>query len=390
MRLISTAAVSGLFFASYAIALTVEARDPGYYGGGGGGYGCTAGRGYSTYGGCIDCGANTYSPGAYSQCIGCPAWSTSGLRASSCTCRAGYYSSSGTVIVGGTCYACPAGYYSGPGANGCSPCPFGMTSLPVTEAARPARPVPIHKQEPQAAATAPQTPTRTPAPALAPRVQAAKGPVPARRVPTSVRTSVQTDESFPTGTAKYAPPGHFQAPTCAPTVRRVQSPTLAPSRVSLVLAGRFRPATGTRALVVHEIRIRMGIIVRLVLRARLRIRARALVDLNLLAALSPRLVLSGAGGTECIDILTTLDSCGGCVGPEGEEDQRYSGRDCTAIAHVDEVRCERGSCQVKSCRAGFEPSGGLCVEKAVYVGRNGTHASGTRAKRGLISHHDSF
>lgn len=61
------------------LTFSSEARDPGYYGGGGGGYGCTAGRGYSTYGGCIDCGANTYSPGAYSQCIGCPAWSTSGL-----------------------------------------------------------------------------------------------------------------------------------------------------------------------------------------------------------------------------------------------------------------------------------------------------------------------
>ncbi|KAG8723118.1 hypothetical protein FRC09_004630, partial [Ceratobasidium sp. 395] len=64
-------------------------------------------------------------------------------------------------------------------------------------------------------------------------------------------------------------------------------------------------------------------------------------------------VLSGSGGSECINTLTTLDSCGGCVGLPGEEDELFTGQDCSTIKNVDEVRCNNGRCQVISCQAGY-------------------------------------
>ncbi|KAG8684022.1 hypothetical protein FRC11_012729, partial [Ceratobasidium sp. 423] len=99
-------------------------------------------------------------------------------------------------------------------------------------------------------------------------------------------------------------------------------------------------------------------------------------------------VFTGMGGTECINTMTTLDSCGGCVAPEGMEGPEYTGRDCSAIAHVDQVKCKQGRCDIKSCQSGYEPSDGSCVEKAAYTGKNGT--SHSRAKRSHFGHHDSF
>ncbi|KAG9073560.1 Dihydroxyacetone synthase, partial [Ceratobasidium sp. UAMH 11750] len=87
-------------------------------------------------------------------------------------------------------------------------------------------------------------------------------------------------------------------------------------------------------------------------------------------------VLSGGGGSECINVLTTLDSCGGCVGPEGDEES-YTGKDCSAIPNVDQVRCERGQCKVISCRAGYAPGQGTCTPVP-------------HAKRAKAHGHDSF
>ncbi|KAB5593243.1 Proprotein convertase subtilisin/kexin type 5 [Ceratobasidium theobromae] len=93
-------------------------------------------------------------------------------------------------------------------------------------------------------------------------------------------------------------------------------------------------------------------------------------------------ILYGSGGTECVNVLTTLDSCGGCVGPEGDYSSKYTGRDCGAIPNVDKVQCKKGHCEIKSCRPGFEPHNGECVAKQGYYGKNGTSY-----KRGLAAHH---
>lgn len=324
------------------------------------------------------------------------------------------------MIVGGTCYACPAGYYSGPGANGCSPCPFGMTSLPgssqcVTKCGAgqyssngscPTCPAGSYSQA--GATSCSDCPADTYSYAGAgscTSCPSGKGSSPRSTSPNQCTDKCPDGRIFSNGNCQVCPAGTFSSTNmcadCPPgTISNAGSKSCVACPGGSVPTSNGNTCTGCPRNTYSNgdncspcpagstsnpgssscgpqpsRRAQPAISY-----------APACFGHGMMLCE----VLSGAGGTECIDILTTLDSCGGCVGPEGEEDQRYSGRDCTAIAHVDEVRCERGSCQVKSCRAGFEPSGGLCVEKAVYVGRNGTHASGTRAKRGLISHHDSF
>ncbi|QRV82390.1 GCC2 and GCC3 domain protein [Ceratobasidium sp. AG-Ba] len=71
-------------------------------------------------------------------------------------------------------------------------------------------------------------------------------------------------------------------------------------------------------------------------------------------------VLTGRGGNECINTLTASDSCGGCVALEGEEDE-YSGRDCSKIPHVQEVKCHHGRCKILSCVKGYAAGQGACV-----------------------------
>ncbi|QRV75618.1 proprotein convertase subtilisin/kexin type 5 [Ceratobasidium sp. AG-Ba] len=88
-------------------------------------------------------------------------------------------------------------------------------------------------------------------------------------------------------------------------------------------------------------------------------------------------IMSGKSGHECVDILNTLDSCGGCA-TLGDED----GRDCSSIPNVDEVKCERGRCKIKSCQKGYVPGQGACVPIPGHA----------KAKRAGILHarHDSF
>ncbi|KAM0751239.1 hypothetical protein T439DRAFT_325386 [Meredithblackwellia eburnea MCA 4105] len=57
-------------------------------------------------------------------------------------------------------------------------------------------------------------------------------------------------------------------------------------------------------------------------------------------------------GFECIDSLTDLEQCGGCVSPFGSNE----GQDCTAIGGVESVSCKAGTCFVESCVAGFTVS----------------------------------
>ncbi|KAG8781038.1 Dihydroxyacetone synthase, partial [Ceratobasidium sp. 428] len=92
-------------------------------------------------------------------------------------------------------------------------------------------------------------------------------------------------------------------------------------------------------------------------------------------------VLSGGGGSECINTHTTLESCGGCVGMLDEDDDSFTGKDCSMIPNVNAVKCERGQCKVMSCRNGYEPVDGGCVA-----------TSHSKAKRGVLMHarHDSF
>lgn len=57
---------------------------------------------------------------------------------------------------------------------------------------------------------------------------------------------------------------------------------------------------------------------------------------------------------ECINPLTELESCGGCLA-DGE------GVDCTSISHASSVGCVQGKCEVYTCKKGFTPSGDKCA-----------------------------
>lgn len=63
-----------------------------------------------------------------------------------------------------------------------------------------------------------------------------------------------------------------------------------------------------------------------------------------------------SGDYECLDISAELESCGGCTSVG-------QGQDCTAIKGAWNVGCDRGSCKVYSCFAGFRLSvdGTSCV-----------------------------
>jgi hypothetical protein len=50
---------------------------------------------------------------------------------------------------------------------------------------------------------------------------------------------------------------------------------------------------------------------------------------------------------ECLDVRTNLESCGGCV-PEGEIVGPDGGKDCTAIDHINAVKCVAGKCIVST------------------------------------------
>ncbi|KAG8823110.1 hypothetical protein FRC19_004588, partial [Serendipita sp. 401] len=60
-------------------------------------------------------------------------------------------------------------------------------------------------------------------------------------------------------------------------------------------------------------------------------------------------MLTGAGSYECINVQSNLESCGGCISED-------AGQDCTAIDHVNVVKCIRGKCVVGECKKGYSVS----------------------------------
>ncbi|KAL0948025.1 hypothetical protein HGRIS_010651 [Hohenbuehelia grisea] len=62
-----------------------------------------------------------------------------------------------------------------------------------------------------------------------------------------------------------------------------------------------------------------------------------------------------AAGWECLDVRTSLESCGGCM--YSFDNAPATGRDCSAIQEVNSVSCVAGACQVQSCRLGYRVSG---------------------------------
>lgn len=92
--------------------------------------------------------------------------------------------------------------------------------------------------------------------------------------------------------------------------------------------------------------------------------------------------LSQKGGYECLNTMTSPESCGGCA-------STGSGVDCTKIANNSGVGCNAGQCIVFSCERGFAPSSNnkTCILKK-HSGRGTRHAKvghlhGKKASHGL-------
>lgn len=69
---------------------------------------------------------------------------------------------------------------------------------------------------------------------------------------------------------------------------------------------------------------------------------------------------SRIGAYECLDTMTNLESCGGCMEPYTlglttlEIAELQPGVDCTADAGVSDVECRRGRCIVHKCKKGYQ------------------------------------
>jgi len=66
---------------------------------------------------------------------------------------------------------------------------------------------------------------------------------------------------------------------------------------------------------------------------------------------------------ECVDVTTSLQSCGGCSLARNEDGdiQDGQGTDCTTILNVRSVECKASSCVVTSCKAGYRKTSIGCV-----------------------------
>ncbi|KZT55641.1 hypothetical protein CALCODRAFT_556338 [Calocera cornea HHB12733] len=79
-------------------------------------------------------------------------------------------------------------------------------------------------------------------------------------------------------------------------------------------------------------------------------------------------VYHGRGGSECVDVASDIESCGGCVGLDGSG----TGVDCTSIDGAESVSCIDGTCVIDECARGYKlernrstctPIAGMRVQK---------------------------
>jgi len=70
----------------------------------------------------------------------------------------------------------------------------------------------------------------------------------------------------------------------------------------------------------------------------------------------------GRSAWECVNTMTDLESCGGCIYPSI---YGPTGVDCAAIEGVSDVACQHGRCVVHRCMPGYkvDTDGSLCVNQ---------------------------
>ncbi|KZT57972.1 hypothetical protein CALCODRAFT_517057 [Calocera cornea HHB12733] len=88
---------------------------------------------------------------------------------------------------------------------------------------------------------------------------------------------------------------------------------------------------------------------------------------------------------ECVDVLSELESCGGCIfAPPFPELASTTplGTDCTTIPHVADVRCSIGACVIQKCNEGFVPSS----DRTACVASERAPAAASHRKGGKHAH----
>ncbi|KAH9942515.1 uncharacterized protein BXZ73DRAFT_41070 [Epithele typhae] len=321
--------------------------------------GCPAGT-YSHAGAvsCSACPANTYSNGVAPSCSVCRPGTTSTPGSASCTCvpcpsnevsapassschgcaDGTYYDAdsatciadppmcaAGTYLNGNTCTPCAAGSYSGDGATQCEECPAGQFSWEGASACCPCCSG-FYSDHPGASSCA--------------------------QCATAGAYSV-VGASSASACSSYYLGGQLSCPSSGPTCPDVGGAN--PSSLAHQAPVRRRAACplGQRSCPVYGVSANGHGYVR---------------------------------GSECVDVRTDLESCGGCVADDSPLGGRNAdgGRDCSAIPHTGRVACRGGACVIESCASGFALSedGEACVASkasgALHVQRR---AAGHRTRR---------
>ncbi|KAJ6478712.1 hypothetical protein C8R47DRAFT_928411, partial [Mycena vitilis] len=261
---------------------------------------------------CSTCPANTFSAAGASSCTACPAGSTSPQVSSERTCPdclAGTYSGAGAT----SCTKCPAHTFSKSGASSCTACPNGGTSEPAsfTLSSQLTAKLIINLQGSSKCAVA---------------------------CPAGSFKQNRHCKTCPAGTFSFGP----DSPSCAdcPSDTYSDSGATTCKSCDTGYGCEARSAPG-------QCKRKPGCPPGQALSAH---------GCDVLAC--PRdhklCPIYGSKQLECIDIQSSLESCGGCVGVGVDRDT--DGQDCSAIKNVDDARCRNGRCEVLKCRANYEVS----------------------------------
>ncbi|QRW11137.1 GCC2 and GCC3 domain protein [Ceratobasidium sp. AG-Ba] len=361
MRLVSIVALCSVAYASYVPS--AESGSPRKLAARGN---CPPGQGNNSRNQCVPCTAGTFGMGGFATCMSCPTGASSNGGSASCNqCNPGYRTNpmsttavdkclaclpgQSSTANAATCTPCPSNTYSGSAGGTCAACPAGMISSPgATSCSRscPAGQYPVVAVCMDCPAGSYSTPgsmacTDCPAgqvsdPGSSTCTACDPGWVPntsgrnCRKCPANTYANGDDCTDCPVG--QTSQPG---STSCGPQ----------PSKRALPPIRREEETCSSKPGHMW----------------------------------CP--VLSGKRGNECINVLATLDSCGGCIAPGGSD--KFTGKDCSAIPNVDQVKCERGRCKIMSCREGYVAGQGACV-----------HALGHNAKlrRAALSHsrHEQF
>ncbi|KAH9910835.1 uncharacterized protein BXZ73DRAFT_108439 [Epithele typhae] len=304
---------------------------------------CTPGQ-YPLDGECSSCAANTYSSDG-TECLPCPSNEVSVPASSSCHgCADGtHYDAesatcvtdppmcpAGTYLNGNACTLCAAGSYSGDGATECEECPAGQFSWEGASACCPCCSG-FYSDHPGASSCA--------------------------QCATAGAYSV-VGASSASACSSYYLGGQLSCPSAGPTCPDVGGANPSSLAHQTPVRRRAACALGQRSCPVYGVSATGHGYVR---------------------------------GSECVDVRTDLESCGGCVADDSPLGGRNAdgGRDCSAIPHTGRVACRGGACVIESCASGFALSedGEACVAPskasgALHVQRR---AAGHRARRSAMS-----